>query len=166
MILILIIIISFFQNQGIITSNSLDEIKIGMLIDDFYRFTDTSLTIKKESIKLEGDLYDIYNVYSKDTLVFAVEPDCEDICKIWRIWLYSPHYKTMEGIGVGNTLGDLKEKYTIKSFNSEEGSVSVSVEQIDLGFQMDSKNIPDTWWSNQSLKGLSDSLKIDLIIIM
>jgi hypothetical protein len=159
-------LISFLYTAGLIESGSIDGIKIGMSINEFLNIRKEQYIVKKEKIQLEGDEYDIYNVYQNGKKVYAIEPDCEKECKIWRIWVYGRDFKTKEGIGVGSTLSDLKGKYTIKELSIEgEGGVAIFVKEIDVTFFLDSTKIPETWWTNQNISSLNDQLVIDMIII-
>lgn len=139
-----------------------------MTINDFLKICKGNSVVKKEKIQLEGDSYDIYNVYRNGKVAYAVEPDCEKECKVWRIWVYSVDFKTKEGIGIGNTLADVMKKYTIKELSTEgEGHISITTEEAEkISFFLDSSKLPPTWWSNPSLTTLNEDRKIDLIIVI
>ena len=130
-------------------SDAIDGVKIGMPINEFLEIKKDNRIVKKEIISLEGDDYDIYNIYRNNEILYAVEPQCEEECTVWRIWVYSKEFKTKEGVGIGNKLGDLKKKYTLKDVITGEGSVAILVEEINLSFILDSLEIPDSWWTNQ-----------------
>lgn len=146
----------------IIKSKSIGEIKLGMPIDDFLKLSLENKTIKKELINLEGDDYNIYNIYEHGQVIYAVEPDEE---KVWRIWIYSGKLKTKKGIGIGNTLKDIRTHYQVKEFVVAEGQVAIIVENYEFSFLLESGEIPENWWSNQKIDTLSDNLKVGLIII-
>lgn len=40
--------------------------------------------------------------------IFTIEPDGNDPQQIYRIWAYSPKYKTEKGTAVGSTLSEIK----------------------------------------------------------
>lgn len=162
------ILILFILLQGTIEqikSTSLGELEIGSDLEQFLVLTHNNRTIKKEIISLEGDDYDIYNVYQNDRIIFAVEPDCNPSCVVWRIWINSDIFKTEKGIGIHNTLGDIKKHYKIKGFAVGEGRIAILVEDFDYSFLLDSRQIPDDWWGNQSLDKLNNNIRIDQIII-
>ena len=135
-----------------------------MKISDFLKSKNEEYNVKKETINLEGDDYPIFNVYENSELIYAVEPD-EKGEKVWRIWLYGQKFKTELGIGVGNTLGDLKNKYTIDDISTAEGSVFVLVKEIEVGFELDGSKIPREWWSEIKFEELENDLPISLILI-
>lgn len=146
----------------IIKSKSIGEIRLGMPIDDFLKLSLENKTIKKELINLEGDDYDIYNVYENGQVIYAVEPDEE---KAWRIWIYSGKIKTEKGICIGNTLKDIRTHYQVKEFVVGEGAVAIIVKNYEYSFILESAEIPENWWRNQKLETLNDNLKIGMIII-
>ncbi|MAB47793.1 MAG: hypothetical protein CMC05_04095 [Flavobacteriaceae bacterium] len=159
-----LIILLLFVNYGFIENDSVDNVKIGMKISDFLKSKNEEYNVKKETINLEGDDYPIFNVYENSELIYAVEPD-EKGEKVWRIWLYGQKFKTELGIGVGNTLGDLKNKYTIDDISTAEGSVFVLVKEIEVGFELDGSKIPREWWSEIKFEELENDLPISLILI-
>lgn len=159
-----LIILLLFVNYGFIENDSVDNVKIGMEISDFLESKNTEYNVKKETISLEGDDYDIFNVYENSELIYAVEPD-EKGEKVWRIWLYGKRFKTELGIGVGNTLADLKNKYTIDDMSTAEGAVFILVKEIEVGFELDGSKISREWWNEMKLEELKNDLPISLIII-
>ncbi|ULC58639.1 hypothetical protein MBM09_11990 [Flaviramulus sp. BrNp1-15] len=153
-----------FINSGIIENNCVDNVKIGMDISEFLESKREIYKVKEETINLEGDDYPIFNVYENSELIYAVEPD-ENGEKVWRIWLYGQKFKTELGIGIGNTLVDLKNKYTIDDISTAEGSLFILVKEIEVGFELDGSKIPREWWNEMKLEELKNDLPISLIII-
>lgn len=159
-----ILFLFLFINSGLIENDSVDDVKLGMEISDFLKSKNTEYNIKKETINLEGDDYPIYNVYENSELIYAVEPDDKGE-KVWRIWLYGKKFKTELGIGVGNTLADLKNKYIIDDLSTAEGRVIILVKEMELGFELDGSKISREWWNKMKLEELKNDLPISLIII-
>ena len=159
-----IISLLLLTDFGMIKNDSVDNVKIGMKISDFLQTKSKVYNVKEETISLEGDDYPIFNVYENTELIYAVEPD-EKGEKVWRIWLYGQKFKTDLGIGVGNTLGELKSKYTISDMSTAEGGVFIFVEEIEVGFELDVSKIPREWWNEIEFEKLKNNLPIRLIII-
>ena len=147
---------------GVIENDCIDGIKIGMDISTFLNKGDYNII--QESISLEGDEYPIFNVYENSELLYAVEPD-ESLNKIWRIWVYGKKFKTELGIGVGDTVGDLKKKYTVKEVLTGEGNVALLVNEIQVSFLIDVSQVSSEWWNKMKLEDLGNDIKIYLIII-
>ena len=160
---IFIILGLFFIFSSSIKDRELDGISIGMTVEDFLKVTNEKYSVKKETISLEGLESSIYNVYENEEIIYAVELGMEERL-VWRIWLYSVKFKTEKGIGIGNTLGELRENYTIKSYSVGEGKIAVFVEEIAVSFLLDSRQIPREWWSEMKYANLNDNVVIDLII--
>lgn len=160
-----LLLISFFviQTSSSIKTNSVDGISIGMDIDTFFDLKKDDYIIKKSINNIEGDDFVIYNVYSNFEIIYAIEPD--DNNEVWRIWLYGKEFKTDLGIGVGNTLGDLREMYSVIDFETGEGNVAIFIKELNVSFLLNTKQIPSTWWNNMSLEKLNDNILINLIIV-
>ena len=118
--------------------------------------------IKEDLISLEGDDYQIFNVFISSKLEFAVEPDNG---KVWRIWVYGEKFKTEKDIGVGNSLGDIRSKYSIDYISIVEGNVVVSVKEISVTFILENADIPKNWWKEEHFKELSNEVRISQIIV-
>ena len=159
-----IIILFLFASSGLIENDSVDDVNIGMEISEFLESKNTVYKIKKASIKLEGADYPIFDVYDNSELIYKVEPD-ESEKKVYRIWLYGKKFKTNLGIGVGNTLAELREKYTLTKVSTAEGNVALLVNEIEVSFLLDNSQISKEWWSHRKMEKLDDNISIDSIII-
>lgn len=172
----IVFIASCFQNKNsiniktninneaaIIKTNSIEGIKIGMSVDEFLKLSFDNAEIKKELISIEGDDFDIYNIYKDDKIIYTVEPDKG---KIYRIRVKEKSIKTEKGIGVGNTMADIRKHYKIKHFGAAEGQVSIIVENYTYSFMLNEAEIPKAWWQNPTLKELKDDLQIKFILII
>jgi hypothetical protein len=86
--------------------------------------------------------------------------------KISGISIYSPQYKTPEGIGVGSTFGDLKSKYTIDFISTEgESGLEVQVKSLKIFFILDNSKLPKEWWETMDTNKIPDSVTIEEIIL-
>jgi len=148
----------------LIEKDGVDDVKRGMAISKFLEAKNKTYTIKKEILTLEGRDYPIYNVYENSEKIYAVEPSPEGD-KVDGIWVYGGKFKTKLGIGVGNTLGELRKKYTLVEVAVAEGSVAVFVEEIDISFVLDTSKIKYKWWNERKLEDLKNKIKIELIIV-
>lgn len=149
-----------------ITNKSVDGVIIGEKIADFISEIRQRYSVKKEKIQLEGDSYDIYNVYDKGQKIYSVEPNTDKPDIIDRIWVYGTKFKTEKGIGVGSTLAEIKSKYHVESISTEgEGGLSVTVKEISIGIIMDNSKLPENWWDKMDNKEIPENLPIEEIII-
>ena len=149
-----------------ITNKSVDGATIGEKINDFLSVVRQRYSVKKEKMQLEGDSYDIYNVYDKGQKIYSVEPNIDKPDIVDRIWVYGTKFKTEKGIGVGSTLAEIKSKYHIESISTEgEGGLSVTVKEISVGIIMDNSKLPENWWDKMDNKEIPENLPIKEIII-
>lgn len=149
-----------------ITNKSVDGVTIGEKITDFVSVVRQRYTVKKEKMQLEGDSYDIYNVYDKGQKIYSVEPNIDKPDIIDRIWVYGTKFKTEKEIGVGSTLAEIKSKYQVESISTEgEGGLSITVKEISVGIIMDNSKLPENWWDKMDNKEIPEYLPIEEIII-
>ena len=149
-----------------ITNKSVDGVAIGEKIADFVSVISKQYSVRKEQMQLEGDSYDIYNVYDKGQKIYSVEPDFDKPDIVDRIWIYGTTFKTDKGIGVGSTLAAIKSTYHIESIGTEgEGGLQILVKEISVAFIMDNSQLPKDWWKKANKEEMPEDLQIEEIII-
>jgi len=145
-------------------------IYVGQKISEFIFQVQQQYEVKKEIIQLEGDDYDIYNVYENGEKIYAVEAGFDNPDIVWRISIYSPKFKTEKGIGVGSTFAEIKSKYHIDYIQTEGGGLGISVKENPISFYMDISKLPkgwwDDWWEKRNKKKIPENLPIEEIIIV
>lgn len=118
-----------------IGEQKIGEIEIGMEIEKLKeQFPEEQ--IKTTTKSMEGEDYTIYHVFfgEKDVISMEVEPISTDKGEIIsRMMLYDNRAKTEEGIGVGNTIAELREAYNIKSYyvSAIDGDIFAAVEEYE-----------------------------------
>lgn len=147
-----------------ITNNSVDGVAIGDKIAEFIAEVNQRYTVKKEISQLEGDDFDIYNVYENKQKIYSIEPDFDQPDIIHRIWVFSSKFKTAEGIGIGSTLSEIKSKYHIETISTEAG-LHVFVKEISVCFILDDSKLPKGWWEKMDIEKIPANLAVVEIII-
>jgi hypothetical protein len=115
--------------------------------------------IKTEKKSAEGDEYAVIRITATGDSKISLELEtmCIDVCVISRIQCYSDKFKTVKGIGVGSTIGQLKAAHAISSVLGGEDGIMVYIEDIPQvafvvkvsglksvpGKTFDEKQIPD-----------------------
>jgi hypothetical protein len=171
---------------------SFDGVKIGMTISELFsklKKENKSATgagmcyqfdVNKNPDKSGGAMKVIYQIapyFNNESIDVEFAFKNSNACTVGRIYISSKDFKSREGIGVGNTVGDLKRKYTFKEFITdkackdlrnniiEEEKVGIVVEEANLVFYPDQYKLPRSWRKNPTFDGLSDDLKIYMICI-
>ena len=132
-----------FNNE--ISSGALGDVKIGMPIAELEEmFMQDQIEIVTES--MEGMEYKIYELYfdEKSKLSATVEPyeeEGEDV--VYRINVYDESCKTVDGIGAGSTVAELKETYVVDSwYAAESGDLFASVTDFfDIIFAIEQEEL-------------------------
>ena len=154
---------------------SIEKVKIGMPINSAVKKTKKKYFIEKTEnplFKGEDKKYDyiVYKDDSKKVALFSFNSGYDDQTKdkVFRLVLKNPKYKTVEGISIGMTVQQLKERTELKSadFNYEDGLFIIS-NTFDGGYLMDISTIKDENYNYEEPKisTLPLELKIKEIII-
>lgn len=151
--------------EYLISSGKTGKISIGMEINKIYDYYPSS-RIKKSVRMLEGEKYDVYEIYDNlDNFLFEIEPICEQKCKVFRITIKSPKMKTNKLIGIGNNVGDLKRNYTLDEIIQVESIVVATIKNENITFVLDDLSIPKLWFQNQKIENMPEHIKITEIFV-
>ncbi|MFN3405065.1 MAG: hypothetical protein ACK40G_13270 [Cytophagaceae bacterium] len=135
--------------------------KIDMTIEELNTFYNKT-KIRQASYSLDGQSYQAYFIKTNsDSSALRIEPVCNKDCRIYRIKISDPSYKTKTGIGVGSTIADIKKYHLIDSIESTEEGPGVRVERLGLTFLLDPLTLP----GNLVKETLPEEAKVSGIII-
>lgn len=149
-----------------IDSKSIEDVKIGMTLEDFLNLPHENREVKKETKNMEGYEYVFYKVYQDEQLIYEVEPACAEMnCQVYRIFIYGEMFKTEAGVGVGSTIGDIRKHYHIKECFDGEGQIGIHVDGFDFTFLIGFNEIPGEWWNDRDYNKLDDNIKIEMIVL-
>lgn len=118
-------------------------VRIGMSIDDL-RAQYGENKINQITLQQEGTEVTAYEIlgerYRPD---LRVEQECKgNTCKVWRITVLNPAFKTQDGIGIGSMFRDVKQRYNIKQVAMGEGNFVAISEDMKMSFLLDMRGIP------------------------
>jgi hypothetical protein len=145
-----------FAQSHLINESKVDSVEIGMEVDELYTLYESN-QLDLIDMRLEATYSPAYLVKDKggNNLFFA-EIDCSTI---WRIKVVSPFFKTDNGIGVGQTVADLKKKYGELEIIKGETDLFLSSEMNKLSFAVDCQG-------SMFLDSIPESAKIKFILVL
>ncbi len=96
--------------------------------------------VQSSSIMVEGDEYEIWQVLDLDgNVAFELDIDCDGGCKVDRITVLDPQYKTVGGLGVGSTFEEIQKKHSgLDIFAGETGIMVYTKEMKQVAYILDS----------------------------
>ncbi|MGV3541529.1 MAG: hypothetical protein ACO1OQ_17055 [Rufibacter sp.] len=118
-------------------------VKVGMPIAELKKQYGEN-KIQETTLSQEGmetKAFEILGERRRTDLV--VEQQCTGTnCKVSRISVMNPAFKTPEGVGVGSTFGDIKKSVNITRVGNGEGNFVAISENAKMSFVLDLKDIP------------------------
>jgi hypothetical protein len=154
---------------------SIEGVRIGMTLDAAVKrvskdcFVEKSRVITYESERKDYE-YIVYSNKTKKETLFIFNEGYDNKClnKVFRLVIKSPKYYTQEGICVGMSMRDLKEKTRLKTadFNYDDGLFIIS-DTFDGGYWMDldMEKYKSYNFEESEINTLPGDIKIKAIII-
>jgi hypothetical protein len=107
--------------------------KVGMSVDELYQAYGWENT-KLVDLFGEGMFQPVIEIYLGGVKSLVAEVEARKGFTVWRIAVHDKRFRTVDGIGIGSTLGELKQRYPVKMLGGE-GAVPVAwVESLGLSF--------------------------------
>lgn len=101
-------------SEFILAKGRAGSIKIGMPITEIRNNIPAGFTIQDSVLLQEGTEATAYVLRPvTESKGIIIEQTCEPDCKVWRIAVKSPAYKTAAGIGIGSKYGEVQARYPI-----------------------------------------------------
>ena len=150
----------------VIENELIGKVRIGMPINEMraaatadFRLTDTTLTLEG----MPSTAYILRQANQAKGLL--IEQTCDDACKVWRISVLSPTYKTAKGIHVGSTYGELQQAHKIRAVTFEEGRVVAQAPDTGMSFILDHGNLSTEELSRLNAATTPKNLLIEQILV-
>ena len=151
-----------------ITKGQIGPIRVGMPVTEMRKQVPAQL-LKEVPITREGKGYKAYEIRQSgaDTKAgLLVEEICEPDCKVWRIQVQNPAYKTKEGLGIGSTLADVKKHYKLSFLGAGETEIVAVSDDAKLTFMLDVSNVPPKEVPRLNLKNTPDSTPVIGMLVL
>ncbi len=147
-------------------SGQAGRVKIGMSIDELKKvYGETKLRSIEHSI--EGNTTAAYEVLGeRHRPDLRVEQECAGTaCKVSRITVLNPAFKSQSGVGIGSTFRDVKENFKITSVAPGEiGFVAIS-EDAKISFVLDMRGIPSQRWAKLKVNDVPNSTLVSGVML-
>lgn len=88
----------------------------------------------------------------------------EGAMRVWRIQVRDPMFETAAGIGVGDTVADLRATYAAERLIGGEGNVGFRVEELGATFLLDTDGA-DGWTLSLDAEQVPDDVAIRQILL-
>jgi hypothetical protein len=96
----------------------------------------------------------------------VAELACRNGLVVWRVEVRDPAFKTLQGIGVGSTVGQLRAAYRLDSVLSGEGNIVIRVEELSASFGLDQSGPGgDRLWQLRTPAAVPDSVKVTSVLL-
>ena len=154
--------------QYVLTTGRAGQIPIGISSDSLKKMVPAE-NLKTTERELEGQKYTAYeirNAKAGNQLLMLAEESCEkDSCKIFRLRIISPKFKTKEGIRVGSTFGEVQKTYPLSFIGlGETDFVAVSDKQ-KMTFTLDIAKFPPKPLYKIKAEDIPDSALVTSIML-
>lgn len=125
--------------------------------------------LKASEREMEGEkymAYEIRNARMGNQLLLLAEESCENkACKIFRMRVLSPKFKTKEGIRVGSTFGDINKAYKFSYVGIGEADFVALSEEQRMAFALDIAGFPSKPLYKIKQADIPDSTRVTSIIL-
>lgn len=151
-----------------ISKNLIGPVRVGMPVAEMRKVVPAP-QLKEVPITREGKGYKAYEIRQSESDPQAgllIEEICQPTCKVWRIQVHNPAYKTKEGLGIGSTLGDVKKHYKISFLGTGETEIVAVSEDAKLTFMLDVSKVPPKQVPFLNLKNTPDTTPVIGMLVL
>jgi len=147
------------ETEYVLQKGGVNNVTIGMSVNDLYSI------VGKENTQLK-DLY-LEGLFSP--AIELVQPliICEIECQnIWRIRVYDKSIRTGNGLGIGSTIRELREKYPSSEILEGEGEVFIYIEELKMSFALALNETMAEEREIERLDNIPETVKVSWILVL
>ena len=163
------------KNNFLLSKQKAGLIEIGMTVDNLYSRYKRKST-KLVDLYIEGMFSPALEIYlngkeeeTKYSLIAEIgwgsSSNTNSGFIVSRIQVYDEVLKTEKGIGVGSSLGELRNHYKVNWIDFGEGGFIARINEIDMSFILFLIDIPEEWHMTRDQEIIPDSVKIRSILV-
>lgn len=145
-------------------------------LDSTHTINDIESVFAKDSVVLDTTKFladasaKNFNVFENGGKhLFSISNSKKDSLKIRTIRILDDRYKTVEGIGLNSTFGEIRKKYTIKKLLSTRQNVIVTLNENSLYFTISREELPSNIRYNANIDievaNIPDAAKIKYLML-
>ncbi|WP_276496821.1 mechanosensitive ion channel protein MscS [Pontibacter litorisediminis] len=150
----------------VIDKERVGEVKIGMPIAQLQEQVNDGLHLTDTTLRQEGTQSTAYLLKPEGQAKgLLVEQQCEEACKVWRISVLSPDFKTAKDISVGSKYSELQQAYRIRKVTFEEGNLVALAPDAGMSFILDHSTLPKDQLSSVNAATVPANLLIRKILV-
>jgi hypothetical protein len=156
------------ETDFLLSKHKAGRLTIGMSVDEVFEVYSRD-DIDLVDLNLEGGFTPALEIYIEgghdNGPSLQAEYTLKDWWVIWRITVPDDRFRTEEGIGVGSTMGDIREHYKVSQAGVGEGGIGVYVAELEMGFGLaiDLMDLPDGWQKAGDPDKIPDSTVINSV---
>ncbi|WP_205502671.1 hypothetical protein [Rufibacter psychrotolerans] len=141
-------------------------VKIGMPIEELKKAYGYN-KLREVDHTLEGTTTKAFEVLGERRRPdLLVEQDCAGgACKVYRITVLNPAFKSASGVGIGSTLGQVKQNFSISRVSPGEGKLVAIAEADKMSFVLDMKGIPAERWGKLKVEDVPNTTQVTGVML-
>ncbi|RNI29636.1 hypothetical protein EFA69_08745 [Rufibacter immobilis] len=141
-------------------------VRVGMPIDEA-RKQYGNTKFRETTLLQEGTETKAFEVLGERRRTdMVVEQECTGTnCRVFRIKVINPAFKTPGGVGIGSTLADVKKSFPITSISAGEGKLYAISQEAKMSFALNATSIPAGKWGSLKVKDVPDNTPVSEILV-
>lgn len=151
----------------VVEKGHVGDVRIGMPVEAMRQDVPMGMVIADTTLTQEGQQSTAYRLYPEgDAQGLLIEQTCAaEVCRVWRITVESPDYKTPKGIRVGSTYSEVQQAYPISSVTFEEGNLVAVAEDAGMSFILDTSQLEASKLSSFTAATLPPATLVESILV-
>ena len=149
-----------------ITAGKVGFVSIGQDIEQMRLNIPAGFSISDTTLQQEGTQSTAYIIRpEQQNKGFLVEQECKQDCNVWRLNVQSGVYKTVKGIRVGATYGQVRQQHPIATVTLADGGLVAVAKDGGLSFVLDATQVPAAQLSRLTPATVPERTQVKSILV-